>query len=63
MGKRDVYTGFWWGNLRERDHWEDPGIDGKIILKWIFEKSDGEHGLNCCGSEYGQVADACERDS
>ena len=30
MGER--YTGFWWGNLRERDHLEDPGLDGKIIL-------------------------------
>jgi hypothetical protein len=28
----------WWGNLRERDHWEDPGIDGRIILRWIFRK-------------------------
>jgi hypothetical protein len=31
-----VYTGFWWGNLRERDHLEDPGIDRRIILRWIF---------------------------
>jgi hypothetical protein len=30
-------TGFWWGNLREEAHFEDPGIDGRIILKWIFE--------------------------
>ena len=30
----------WWGNLRERDHWEDPDIDGRIILKWIFRKWD-----------------------
>jgi hypothetical protein len=27
-----------WGNLRERDHWGDPGVDGKIILRWIFKK-------------------------
>ena len=32
---------FWWGNLRERDHLEDPGIDGRIILRWIFRKADG----------------------
>ena len=35
-----VYTGFWWGNLRERDHLEDRGIDGRIILRWIFRKWD-----------------------
>jgi len=33
-----MYTGFWWGNLRERDHLEDLGIDGRIILRWIFGK-------------------------
>jgi len=36
MGRGEVCTGFWWGNLRERDHLEDPGIDTKIVLKWIF---------------------------
>jgi hypothetical protein len=23
---------FWWGHLRERDHWGDPGVDGRIII-------------------------------
>jgi len=22
--------------LGERDHWGDPGVDGRIILRWIF---------------------------
>jgi hypothetical protein len=33
MGERRGVTGFWWGNLRERDHWGDPGVDGRIILR------------------------------
>jgi hypothetical protein len=36
-----VYTGFLWGNLRERDHLEDPGIDVKITLRCIFRNWDG----------------------
>jgi hypothetical protein len=35
-----VYTGFWWGNLRERDYLEDPGVDGRTIIRWIFRKWD-----------------------
>jgi hypothetical protein len=40
MGRRESCIGFWWGNLRERDHWEDPGVDGRIILGCIFRKWD-----------------------
>jgi hypothetical protein len=29
----EVFTGFWWGDLREGDHLEDRGVDGRIILK------------------------------
>jgi hypothetical protein len=32
---------FGWGNLIERDHFEDPGLGGRIILRWIFMKLDG----------------------
>jgi len=36
-GRAEVYTGFLWGNLRERDHLEDPSINGRITLQWIFK--------------------------
>ena len=35
-----VCTRFWWGNLKDRDHLENPGVDGRIILRWIFIKWD-----------------------
>jgi hypothetical protein len=38
MGRREADTGFWWGDLRERDHLGIPGIDGRIILRGIFMK-------------------------
>ena len=37
MGERKGHTGFWLGNLRERDHFEDPGLDGRIILRWKWD--------------------------
>ena len=40
-GRGEVCTGFWWGKLRERDHWEDPDVDGRIILRRIFRKWEG----------------------
>jgi len=40
MGRGEAYAGFWWGNLRERDHLGDPGVDGRIMLRWIFRKWD-----------------------
>jgi len=38
MVERKGVTVFWWGNLKEREHLEDPGADGRIILRWIFRK-------------------------
>jgi len=55
-----VYTGFWWENLKERDHLEDAGIDGRIIFKmdiqevgcegmnWIDVAQDRTCGGNLC---------------
>jgi len=36
----EVCTGFWWGNLKERDRLGDPGVGGRIILRLIFRKRD-----------------------
>jgi hypothetical protein len=46
-----MHTEFWWRNLREGDHLEDPGVDGGIILKWIAKG----HGLEFFGSAKGKV--------
>jgi len=50
-----VYTGFWWGNLSERDHLGDPGVDGRIILRCIFRNWGVE-----AWTGQGQVAGTCE---
>jgi hypothetical protein len=34
----EMRRGFWWGDLEERNHLENLGIDGRIILKWIFKR-------------------------
>jgi hypothetical protein len=36
----EVYTGLWWVNIRKQNHLEDPDVDGRIILRWIFRKWD-----------------------
>jgi hypothetical protein len=41
-GRRQACTGFWWRNLRETDHWGDPGVDRRMILRRIFRRWDVE---------------------
>jgi hypothetical protein len=38
MKKGEVHAGFRWRKLRERNHFEDLGVDGRIILKRIFKQ-------------------------
>ena len=51
----EAYTGFLWGNLRGRDHLEDPGVDGKIILRWIIRK------WGCGGMDWIELAQDRDR--
>ena len=50
-GKVEVRTGFQWGNLKEGNYLEDPGVDWRIIFKFILDKWDGGNGLDPSGSE------------
>jgi hypothetical protein len=50
MGGGAVYTGFWWRDLRERDHLEDRGVGEMMMIRWFFRKWDGRHGLDRSGS-------------
>jgi len=56
--REEVHTGFWWGNLRERDHLENPGVDRRKILRWTFRRWDG---LDRSGSGQGQMLCSCKR--
>jgi hypothetical protein len=38
MGERRSACRVWWGKLREREHFQDTGLDGRIILRCIVKK-------------------------
>jgi len=44
-GSGEVHTGFWWGQLRERDHLEDLGVDGRQYWNVSYRNSLGGSGL------------------
>jgi hypothetical protein len=45
MGRGEVFTGFWFGGPKGRDHWEDLSVGGRIILRWTLREI-GINGAN-----------------
>ena len=48
------------GDQRERDYFEDLGVDGRIILKWIVKKKDGEAKTGLLWLRTGTVTGTCK---
>jgi hypothetical protein len=36
--RREECTRFWWESLKEREHSEDQGIDGRMESEWIVHR-------------------------
>jgi hypothetical protein len=53
-GERGACTGFWWGNLRERDQWGDPDVDGRITV-------DGSSKSTMWGMDWKELAQDRDR--
>jgi hypothetical protein len=49
MGREEMFTGFWFGGPKVRDHWVDLGVGGRITLNWILGRwgSMGRTGFSC----------------
>ena len=58
--RRGVHKVLVGGNLRERDHWGDEDVNGRIILRWIFRKWEGVVGTGWGWLRIGRVGGACE---
>jgi hypothetical protein len=56
----EVFKGFWLGDPKVRDHWEDLGVGGRITLKYMLGNRDRWGELDSAGSGYGQMTSFCE---
>jgi hypothetical protein len=50
MEERGKCAGFWWESLKERDHLEDQGIDGRIGSEWVLGRLAGGYRVDPVGS-------------
>jgi hypothetical protein len=46
MGKRRGAYRVLVGKPEGKEHLEDPSVDGRIIVRWVFKKWDGRYGLD-----------------
>jgi len=60
MGRGEMHTGWWLGDLRERDHLEDSDLDGTIMSRWNFRKWDVGAWCGLNWLRIGQVGGTCE---
>jgi len=51
-GRRERHTVFRWENLKKGGHFEDTGLDRRIIIKWILKDRMRWNSLNSSGSGY-----------
>jgi hypothetical protein len=56
----ETCTGFWWESPKEKEHFKDQGVDGRIGSKWTLERLVGWGGIDSPGSGYGSLAGCCE---
>jgi hypothetical protein len=49
-GSEEVFTGFWLGGPKARDHWEEQGVGGRITLRWTLGSRDRWGELDSAGS-------------
>jgi len=54
-----VFTGFWLGGPKGRDHWEDIGVGGTIIFRWTLGRWDRWGQLYLAGSGQSLMASFC----
>jgi hypothetical protein len=57
---REIHTRFWWGNLKERDNFQDLDIGGRNILQGSYRNWRGGYGLDTFGSGLEKVTGLCE---
>jgi hypothetical protein len=56
VGSEEIHKGFWWEEVKDRDHLEDQGVNERIMLRFILKFHDG---MLIGGSEQGEEATCC----